>query len=134
MRVRKSGKAAVSNQGLRRRAIIPIGLCYPGRDARGGDLPPRRECAPRWHPPLRVALPAVELTLLVGSYAIYYYLPGSRRRSMSEAIARWRDFLPEYFVLPHPSWRTIRWARDNAWFENEALPELRSRIDRALGT
>jgi uracil-DNA glycosylase len=115
-------------------AIVPVGLCYPGRDTRGADLPPRRECAPRWHPPVRAAVSAIELTLLVGSYAIYYYLPGSRRRSMTETIARWREFLPEHFVLPHPSWHTIRWPRDNAWFENEVLPELRSRIDRVLGT
>jgi uracil-DNA glycosylase len=72
--------------------------------------------------------------LLVGSHAIYYYLPGSRRRSMTETVARWREFLPEYFVLPHPSWHTIRWLRDNPWFENEVLPELRSRLDRVLGT
>jgi uracil-DNA glycosylase len=115
-------------------AIMPVGLCYPGRDTRGADLPPRRECAPRWHPPVRAAFSAIELTLLVGSHAIYYYLPGSRRRSMTETVARWREFLPEYFVLPHPSWHTIRWLRDNAWFENEVLPELRSRIDRVLGT
>ena len=111
-------------------AIMPIGLCYPGRDARGGDLPPRRECAPRWHAPLRAVFPAIELTLLVGSYAIHYYLPHSRRRSMTETVARWRDFLPEYFVLPHPSWRTIGWLRGNPWFENEALPDLRTRIGR----
>jgi len=113
-------------------AILPIGLCYPGRDPRGGDLPPRRECAPRWHPPLRAAFPAIELTLLVGSYAIYYCLPHSRRRSMTEIVARWRDFLPEYFVLPHPSWRTIGWLRGNPWFETEALPDLRTRIGRVL--
>jgi uracil-DNA glycosylase len=76
-------------------AIMPIGLCYPGRDARGGDLPPRRECAQLWHTPLRAALPAIELTLLVGSYAIYDYLPHSRRHSMTETVARWREFLPE---------------------------------------
>jgi uracil-DNA glycosylase len=113
-------------------AIMGMGLCYPGRDSRGGDLPPRRECAPRWHTPLRAVLPAIELTLLVGSYAIYYYLPRSRRRSMTETIARWHDFLPEYFVLPHPSWRTIGWLRDNPWFENEALPDLRTRVGRVL--
>jgi uracil-DNA glycosylase len=113
-------------------AIMPVGLCYPGRDPRGGDLPPRRECAPRWHPRLRAVLPAIELTLLVGSYAIAYYLPRWRRRSMSETMACWREFLPEYFVLPHPSWHTIRWLRDNPWFENEALPELHRRIGRVL--
>jgi uracil-DNA glycosylase len=113
-------------------AILPIGLCYPGRDTRGGDLPPRRECAPRWQAPLRAVFPAIELTLLVGSYAINYYLPRSRRRSMTETVARWRDFLPEYFVLPHPSWRTIGWRRANPWFENEALVDLRTRIGRVL--
>jgi uracil-DNA glycosylase len=113
-------------------AILPIGLCYPGRDPRGGDLPPRRECAPRWHLPLRAAFPAIEPTLLVGSYAICYCLPHSRRRSMTETVARWRDFLPEYFVLPHPSWRTIGWLRGNPWFETEALPDLRTRIGRVL--
>jgi uracil-DNA glycosylase len=113
-------------------AIMPIGLCYPGRDARGGDLPPRPECAPRWHARLRRFFPAVELTLLAGSYAIAYYLAQSRRRSMTETVACWRDFLPEYFVLPHPSWHAIRWLRDNPWFENEALPELRIRVGRLL--
>jgi uracil-DNA glycosylase len=113
-------------------AIMPMGFCYPGRDGRGGDLPPRRECAPLWHARLRAALSAVELTLLVGSYAIDYYLPGRTSRSMTAAIARWRDFLPEFFVLPHPSWRTTRWLRDNRWFENEALPELRARVAQAV--
>jgi uracil-DNA glycosylase len=109
-------------------AIAPMGFCYPGRDGKGGDLPPRRECAPLWHARLLAFFPAVELTLLVGSYAITYYVPGARAGSMTEAITRWRDFLPEVFVLPHPSWRTTRWLRDNPWFESEALPELRARV------
>ena len=115
-------------------AVMPIGLCYPGRNAKGADLPPRRECAPLWHKRLRAAFPAIELTLLVGTYAIEYYLPRSRRCSMTETVARWREFLPNYFVLPHPSWHTIRWQRDNLWFEDEALPELRTRIGRVLQT
>jgi uracil-DNA glycosylase len=113
-------------------AIMGMGFCYPGRDVKGGDLPPRPECAPRWHARLRPLFPAIELTLLVGSYAIDYYLPRRGRRSMTAAIACWRDFLPEYFVLPHPSWRTTRWLRDNPWFENEAVPELRARVGRAV--
>jgi uracil-DNA glycosylase len=113
-------------------AIIPIGLCYPGRHAKGSDLPPRRECAPLWHARLRAAFPAVELTLLVGQCAIAYYLKQSRRLRMTETIARWRDFLPEFFVLPHPSWHAIAWTRNNPWFEREALPELRSRLSRLL--
>jgi uracil-DNA glycosylase len=113
-------------------AILGMAFCYPGRDAKGGDLPPRPECAPRWHSQLRAFFPAIELTLLVGSYAINYYLPGPRTRSMTEAITLWRDFLPEFFVLPHPSWRSTLWLRDNPWFENEVLPELRSRVARLL--
>ena len=113
-------------------AILGMAFCYPGRDAKGGDLPPRPECAPRWHARLRAFFREIELTLLVGSYAIDYYLRGIRRRSMTEVIARWPDFLPEVFVVPHPSWRTTRWLRDNPWFENEALPELRARVANAL--
>src|SRR5262249_46031607 len=113
-------------------AIAPMGFCYPGRDRKGGDLPPRRECAPLGHARLLASLPAIELTLLVGSYAIAYYRREARIGSMTEAIARWREFLPKVFVLPHPSWRTTRWLRDNPWFEGEALPELRGRVARAI--
>jgi uracil-DNA glycosylase len=113
-------------------AIAPMGFCYPGRNGKGGDLPPRRECAPRWHARLLTFFPAVELTLLVGSYAIGYYIRSAREGSMTQAIMRWRDFLPEVFVLPHPSWRTTRWLRDNPWFENEAVPELRARVAAAI--
>jgi uracil-DNA glycosylase len=109
-------------------AIMPIGFCYPGRDPAGGDRPPRRECAPRWHLALRRLLPAVELTLLVGGYAIRYYLPQTRARPIGEAIARWRDFLPTFFPLPHPSWRVARWLHEHPWFAAEALPELRARV------
>jgi uracil-DNA glycosylase len=115
-----------------RLAILGMAFCYPGSDRKGGDLPPRPECAPRWHARFRSFFPAIELTLLVGRYAIDYYLPGARARSMTEVIVRWRDFLPELFVLPHPSWRTRRWLRDHPWFESEALPELRARVARAI--
>jgi uracil-DNA glycosylase len=113
-------------------AIMPMGFCYPGHEPDGGDLPPRPECAPRWHPSLRAFFPDVALTLLVGGYAIRHYLTDTRASTMTEAIARWRDFLPEIMPLPHPSWRTIRWQRDHPWFESELLPELRARIAAAL--
>ncbi len=113
-------------------AIMGMGFCYPGRDARGGDRPPRPECAPLWHPRLRPHFGEIRLTLLVGSHAIRYYLPQTRRQSMTATLARWRDFLPEYFVLLHPSWRTTAWERSNPWFAAELLPELRAAVAAAL--
>ena len=113
-------------------AIMGMGFCYPGRDAHGGDLPPRPECAPLWHPRLRPQFARVTLTLLVGSYAIRYYLPQTRRQTMSAALARWRDHLPDIFILPHPSWRTTAWERANPWFAAELLPELRKTVAAAL--
>jgi uracil-DNA glycosylase len=112
-------------------AIAPIGFCYPG-SGKGGDLPPRPECAPLWHARLRALLPAIELTLLVGRYAIAYYLPARRTSKMRQMTECWRDFLPEFFVLPHPSWHTTRWPRDNPWFASEALPELCARAAAAI--
>lgn len=108
-------------------AIIPMGFCYPGRGA-GGDLPPRRECAPLWHGRIVERLPRVELTLLVGSYAISYYLRSAAKGTMTETVAAWRDYLPRYLPLPHPSWRTTAWERRNPWFAAELLPELRRRV------
>jgi uracil-DNA glycosylase len=113
-------------------AIMGVGFCYPGRAVEGGDRPPRPECAPLWHARLRAQLRAIELTLLVGSHAISLSLPSVRTRTMSEAVANWREFLPQFFVLPHPSWRTTLWLRANPWFEAEALPELRARAGAAL--
>ncbi|MDH3472130.1 MAG: uracil-DNA glycosylase family protein [Rhodospirillales bacterium] len=112
-------------------AIVPMGFCYPGRDPRGGDNPPRPECAPMWHPPLRAALPAVELTLLVGLYAQGYYLGPRRKASLTETVRAWRGYLPDVLPLPHPSWRNTAWLKKNPWFEAELLPELRRRV-RAL--
>ena len=109
-------------------AVMAMGFCYPGREPKGGDLPPRPECAPLWHSRLRPHFAAVGLTLLVGGYAIRYYLPDSRREPLGGTVARWREFLPDYFVLPHPSWRTTAWERKNPSFGAEALPELRVRV------
>jgi uracil-DNA glycosylase len=113
-------------------AIMPIGFCYPGRLEGGGDRPPRPECAPLWHPRLRPHFTAVRLTLLVGSYALRHYLPQSRKAPISRTLVRWREFLPEHFVLPHPSWRTTTWERANPWFAGELLPELRRAVARAI--
>jgi len=113
-------------------AIVPMGLCYPGRDAGGGDKPPRPECAPLWQAPLRQALPAVGLTLLIGQYAQKWYLGSARKGSMTATVEAWREYLPRGFLpLPHPSWRNTAWLRRNPWFEADVLPVLR-RETRAL--
>jgi uracil-DNA glycosylase len=112
-------------------AIMGMGFCYPGVDAKGGDLPPRPECAPLWHPLVLPLMPAIDLTLLVGSYALIRYL--GRGAGMTETVADWRRHLPRYFPLPHPSWRNTGWLKRNPWFEAEALPELRRRVRRAIG-
>jgi uracil-DNA glycosylase len=113
-------------------AIMPMGLCYPGRDAHGGDKPPAKICAPTWHPRIRPLLPHIELTLLVGSYAQAFYLGTRRRDSLSSTVAAWQDYLPEFLPLPHPSWRNTAWLRRNPWFARDVLPWLRRRVARLL--
>ena len=108
-------------------ALVPMGFCYPGT-GRGGDLPPRPECAPAWHDKVAAALPADRLTLLVGSYAQEHYLPLAKRQSLTERVARCRDHLPGYFPLPHPSWRSTGWMTRNPWFETELLPVLQGLV------
>ena len=110
-------------------AIVPMGLCYPGRLPNGGDAPPRPECAPLWQTRLLSAMPAIRLTLLVGSYALTH-LPG--KASMTERVRGFREHLPRYFPLPHPSWRTTAWERKNPWFQLEVLPTLRRAVTEAL--
>lgn len=114
-------------------AILPTGLCYPGRLPQGGDAPPRPECAPLWHAPLRAHLRNVRLTLLVGSYAQAHYLGERRGATVAETVRAFRAYLPEFLPLPHPSWRTLGWARRNPWFEQEVIPELRRRVRALLG-
>jgi len=109
-------------------AIVPMGFCYPGRAPRGGDSPPRPECAPLWHVRILALLPALELTLLVGSYAQARYLGSHRSRTMTATVAAWRDHLPRHLAVPHPSWRNTAWLRRNPWFERELVPELRRRV------
>jgi uracil-DNA glycosylase len=114
----------------RRIAIVPMGLCYPGRLPNGGDAPPRRECAPLWHERLIGAMPEIRLTLLIGGYALTHVLG---KGPMTERVRAFRDNLPRYFPLPHPSWRTTAWERKNPWFQTEALPVLREAIAQVLG-
>ncbi len=113
----------------RRIAILPMGMCYPGRLKNGGDAPPRRECAPLWHARFLAAMPERKLTLLVGSYAQAYYLgPGSMTARVEKFAAH-----AGFFALPHPSWRTVGWEQRNPWFGVEVLPALRSAVAEVIG-
>ena len=114
-------------------ALMPMGFCYPGK-GKSGDLPPRKECAPLWHPRLLAAMPDVRLTLLVGQYAHKAYLPRELRGSLTEAVRRHAEAPDGLFPLPHPSWRSRIWMRRNPWFETEVLPVLRMHIRQALET
>jgi uracil-DNA glycosylase len=109
-------------------AIVPMGLCYPGT-VDGADLPPPPRCATLWQPRFREALPNIELTLLVGSYAQKFYLGTSK---VSETVRHWREYLPLYFPLPHPSWRNKAWIMRNPWFVKDVIPALRRRVNAVL--
>lgn len=107
--------------------IMPMGFCYPGR-GKGGDLPPRKECAPQWHEPLMHQMPNVKLVLLIGSYAQSYYLK-DRKSTLTETVKNFEEYSPTYFPLVHPSPRNRMWMRRNPWFEEEVIPVLRERVN-----
>ncbi|MDT7950685.1 MAG: uracil-DNA glycosylase family protein [Acetobacteraceae bacterium] len=110
-------------------AILPMGFCYPGRLPQGGDLPPAPACAPRWRQRFLARMPAVRLILLVGSYSQADALGPGR---VTDRVRHYRDYLPRYFPLPHPSWRTGVWERRNPWFTETVLPALKREVRRVL--
>jgi uracil-DNA glycosylase len=111
-------------------AILPAGMCYPGRLPNGGDAPPRPECAGLWRSRVLAVMPKIRLTLLVGGYAQALVLGPGR---VGDRVRDFRAYLPGHFPLPHPSWRTASWERANPWFGNEVLPALRDRVAAVLG-
>lgn len=113
--------------------VAAMAFCYPGTSPKGGDYPPPPRCAARWRAPLLAALPKVELTLLVGSYAQAWALGARRKAALAETVAGWRDYLPEVLPLPHPSWRNTAWLRRNPWFETDVVPYLKARTAEILG-
>ncbi len=120
----------------RRIAIVPMGFCFPGLNAKGGDLPPRAECAPAWRQPLFAALPRFELILLVGHHAQRWHLGSKVKASLTETVANWRDYArggtPRYLPMPHPSWRNNGWLKQNPWYEAELVPFLRCEVTRLI--
>lgn len=115
-------------------ALMPMGFCYPGK-AKGGDAPPRKECAPQWHERILQALPKERLTLLVGSYAQAHYLAQTRKLSLTERVRQGEqqsEDLGLVIPLPHPSWRVRMWMGRNPWYEEHTLPDLRQRVSSLL--
>jgi uracil-DNA glycosylase len=118
-------------------AIVPMGFCFPGLDAKGSDLPPRRECKELWREKVMAALPDIHLTLVIGQYAQAYHLGKLRGRTLTDTVADWRRIREQcddrvVYALPHPSWRNNSWLKRNPWFERELLPELQANISALL--
>lgn len=151
MRAHKLGKPFIDPSGDRLRhwlgvgpdifydasriAIVPMGFCFPGYDAHGGDLPPRKECAPAWRASILSLMPKIELVLAIGLYAQSWHLKPAAKSSLTETVKNWRAGLvrsPPVLALPHPSWRNNGWLKANPWFEHELLPELRSRVAKLV--
>lgn len=111
-------------------AILPMDFYYPGK-GKSGDLPPRKDFAPKWHPLILDQLSQIELTLLVGNYAQEYYLEKSQR-NLTERVKHADDYLPTYFPLPHPSPRNNIWQAKKPWFQAEIIPNLQNILKQIL--
>lgn len=118
-------------------ATVPMGFCFPGLDAKGGDLPPRRECAPLWRAQVLAGFKAVELILVVGQYAQRWHLGAAAKGGLTATVQAWRATLAastgplRVLPLPHPSWRNTAWLKANPWFEAETVPALQAEVARS---
>ena len=112
-------------------AIVPMGFCYPGT-GKSGDLPPRPECADNWRKQLLAELSGVELTIVIGQYAIAWHLGAAAEKTLTATVKAWQTHWPSKIVLPHPSPRNNIWLKKNPWFEAELLPPLKARVAALL--
>ena len=112
-------------------AILPMGLCYPGT-GKSGDLPPRKECAPTWRNQLLGLMPNIQLTLVIGQYALDWHLKNQKKKNLTETVKAWREYWPDHLPLPHPSPRNNIWLKKNPWFEDDVLPELKRCVAELL--
>ena len=112
-------------------SIVPMAFCYPGK-GRSGDLPPRPECAEKWMEPILDQLPQRKLTLLIGQYSQDWFLKGAKKNNLTETVKNWKEYQPEYFVLPHPSPRNNIWLKNNPWFEKKLVPKLKKKIKELM--
>lgn len=112
-------------------AILPMAFCYPGT-GKNGDLAPPVQCAEQWREPLLKLLPNIELTLVIGQYALDWHLTNRQGRTLTETVRQWQDYWPEFLPMPHPSPRNNRWLKSNPWFVSEVLPELKAKVSGLL--
>lgn len=114
-------------------AILPMGLCFPGYDAKGGDLPPMKRCADVWRQRVLDQMSGIDVILLVGAYAQRWHLGPRMGKTLTETVSNWKSYSSEHmFTVPHPSWRNTAWLKRNPWFEADVLPELRRAVRSAL--
>lgn len=112
-------------------AVLPMDFYFPGK-GKGGDLPPRKGFADKWHPQLIAKMPQIKLTILVGSYSIKHYLNVPSSMRLTDIVKDYQDYLPQYFPLVHPSPRNKLWMKNNPWFETDVLPHLKQRVNQVL--
>ena len=112
-------------------AIVPMDFYFPGT-GKSGDLPPRKDFADKWHPRLLELMPDLKLTILVGSYAIMRYLQLKSSASLTHVVKDYRDYLPEFFPLVHPSPRNQIWMKKNPWFDQTVIPDLQELVAQIM--
>lgn len=113
-------------------AIVPMGFCFPGYNAKKADLPPPPICAKTWRAELMAALGEVALTIVIGGYAQRWHLGEAAKAGVTRTVENWRSFAPRAFPIPHPSWRNNAFLRRNPWFEAELLPALQGEVRRRV--
>ena len=113
-------------------AIIPMGFCFPGLDAKGGDKPPLKRCAKLWREQLFETLGQIDFTIIIGTYAQAWHLGKDRKKTVTETVAAWQEYMPRAITLPHPSWRNNTWLKKHPWFEAEVLPVLRAEVAKRI--
>ena len=112
-------------------AIVPMDFYYPGK-GKSGDLPPRKFIAKEYHPEILGMMPDIQLTILIGKYSMDYYLKDNKKKKLTETVAAYKEYLPKYFPIVHPSPLNFRWQARNPWFEEEVVPELQKRVREIL--
>ena len=134
----KSGEKLVQWMGIDRDtfysekiAILPMDFYYPGK-GKTGDLPPRSFIAKEYHKDILDLMPDIKLTILIGSYSMKYYLGKGMKENLTETVRRYKEYLPKYFPIVHPSPLNFRWQKANPWFEGEVVPVLKDMVGKIL--